>query len=133
LKLNPSDAQAYNKRGSAYHDTGDFASAIRDFNKAIELLPTYVEAYYNRGLTYYDKGNTDIAIKDFNKALEINPRFSWAYNNLGYIFLIKQNDHEKGCHYYEQACLHGDCKLLNLVKQNGMCKEGPPKPFGEGN
>ena len=127
LKGTPKDIQVVDCKGKCLApglvdmriEIGDLTATVA---AAVSGGVTSAVAYYNRGLTYHDKGDIDIAINDFNKALEINPRFSWAYNNLGYIFLFKKNDHIRGCHYYEQACMHGDCKLINLVKQNGICK-----------
>ena len=66
-------ADAYNFRGNAWADKGNYDLAISDFNKAIELNPGDAAVYYNRGLAWQNKGNYDQAISDYNKALELNP------------------------------------------------------------
>jgi ankyrin repeat protein/cytochrome c-type biogenesis protein CcmH/NrfG len=79
----PTNAAAYNKRGCAYADKGDYDRAISDFDKALELDPNYAFAYSNRGYAYADKGDYDRAISDLDKALELDPRYAEAYLNRG--------------------------------------------------
>lgn len=104
LEINPNDAEAYYKRGSAYmnkeffdraiysnkegspiivRSSIQFDRAISDFNKALEINPRYAEVYLNRGAAYAAKGFYDQAISDYNKALQINPRDNNAYCNRG--------------------------------------------------
>ena len=89
LKLKSDFAIAYNNRGNAYADKGDFDPAIQDYNTAIELNPNFTEAYYNRGVAYADKGDFDPAIQDYNTAIELNPNFAEAYYNRGFVYTNK--------------------------------------------
>ena len=52
IRLNPQYADAYNKRGIAYGDLGQYERAIEDWDEAIRLDPQYGNAYYNRGIAY---------------------------------------------------------------------------------
>ena len=79
-------APAYNNRGTAYDDKGDYDRAIADFSKAIALDPKYVNAYYNRGVSYQHKGNRDQAILDYTKAIAVDPKFVPAYVNRGNVY-----------------------------------------------
>ena len=83
IRLDPADidivAGAYNNRGNAYGDRGDYDRAIDDYNKAIKRNPN-ADAYYNRGIVYGDKGDYDRAIDDYNKVIELNPNYADAYN-----------------------------------------------------
>jgi len=74
---------AYDNRGNAKKNKGDFDGAIADYNRAIELNPQDAGAYNNRGIAKKNKGDLDGAIADFNRAIELNPRLSEAYNNRG--------------------------------------------------
>jgi lipoprotein NlpI len=49
LRLNPSNARVYTSRGNARRAEGDWAGAIDDFSKAIQIDPRYAEAYVLRG------------------------------------------------------------------------------------
>ena len=65
IELNPNYAAAYNNRGNAYRDNGNFDRAIADYTKAIELKPDFVEAYNHRDDAYYAKGDYDHAIVEY--------------------------------------------------------------------
>ena len=69
IEGDPSDANAYNVRGSAYGQAGDFRRAVEDFNKAIEINPTFFQAYANRALVYRRMGRDD-QVKFFAQTLE---------------------------------------------------------------
>ena len=87
IKLKYDLIEAYNNRGTAYVDTGNFDDAIRDYNKAIDLEPKYANAYHNRGTAYRNKGNFDKAIEDYNRAIELNPVLTEAYYNRTEVWL----------------------------------------------
>ena len=76
-------AEAYNTRGVAHNEKGEFDLAMTDFNKAIELDPDFAKAYINRGAIYIEKGAFDLAIPDFDKAIELDPDDVAAYSNRG--------------------------------------------------
>ncbi len=83
LKLQSDSVEAYNNRGAAYRDKGEFDRALRDFNAAIDLEPNYANAYNNRGMAYGKNGKHDLALQDFNKAINLDPRSADSYNNRG--------------------------------------------------
>jgi tetratricopeptide (TPR) repeat protein len=71
IELNPDFADAYNNRGIAKYDLGDYRGAIQDYNKAIELNPDFADAYYNRGIAKYDLGDKNGSCLDWSKAGEL--------------------------------------------------------------
>jgi RNA polymerase sigma factor (sigma-70 family) len=76
----------YNNRGLSLYGAGDYAQAIQNYNKAIEIDSGYVHAYNNRGLAYYAMNEYDRAITDYNKAIEIDSDYIHAYNNRGLVY-----------------------------------------------
>ena len=64
IRLDPKLAMAYNNRGIAYDEKGEYDKAIADCSEAIRLDPKTAAAYSNRGLAYADKGDSDKAIAD---------------------------------------------------------------------
>jgi tetratricopeptide (TPR) repeat protein len=74
---------AYNNRGLAFKEKGQFDRALEDFDRAITLNPSEYEAYTNRGVVLKDMGQIDRAIKDLNTAIILNPVLYPAYNNRG--------------------------------------------------
>ena len=83
IELNPTDAVAYNNRGSAKDDLGQYDAAIADYDRAIELDPTYVAAYNNRGIAKDNLGRYDAAIADYDRAIELDPADARTYYNRG--------------------------------------------------
>lgn len=50
---------------------GEHASAIEDYDVALELSPGFAEACYNRGISYYYPGDNEKAVSDGEKAVEL--------------------------------------------------------------
>ncbi len=76
-------ATAYNNRGLAYDDKGQYDRAIQDYDTAIRLDPNGPTAYNNRGVAYDGKGQYDRAIHDYDAAIRLDPSDPTAYNNRG--------------------------------------------------
>ena len=64
-------APAYNNRGIAYRQQGEFEKAIADLTKAIELDPVVAAPYNNRGFAFEKLGNKENAEADYAKAKEL--------------------------------------------------------------
>jgi tetratricopeptide (TPR) repeat protein len=86
-------AKHYNQ-GVAYDQKGQYALAISEYTKAIEIDPQFAEAYGNRGISYYDMGNLgnlDLAIKDLTKVIELEPENANAYHHRGLAWYFTEN------------------------------------------
>ena len=69
--------------GISKGEQGDYAGAIADFDRAIELDPDYALAYLNRGNAKSFKGDHEEAIIDFDRAIDLDPSNAEAYYNRG--------------------------------------------------
>ena len=67
IVLNSNHSNAYNNRGLAYSNKGNFERAIQDYNKAIELAPESVYAYSNRGVAYAEEGDLNVLSKTLTR------------------------------------------------------------------
>jgi tetratricopeptide (TPR) repeat protein len=99
----------------------EYQLAIEDFNKVISLKPDYIKAYNNRGIVYTKLGLHQKAIDDFNKAISLNPKYADAYNNRAVVYLNLGNI-EAGCNDARKACKAGNCNVLELDKNKGLCR-----------
>jgi tetratricopeptide (TPR) repeat protein len=76
---NPSNAEAYLRRGNAYLRRGDRADnpandsllAIEDFSRALELFPMYHDAAFNRAMAQASIGRYREAVADLRSILEV--------------------------------------------------------------
>lgn len=94
-------ATAYNNRGLAYDDKGDYDSAIADYTKSIELHPDAV-TYHNRCVAYRDNGDADSAISDCDQAIKLRPTYADAYNDRGLAY-HDRGDFDRAISDYDQA------------------------------
>jgi len=73
---------AFNKRGSANLEIGNFDQAIEDFKKAnmddTQLKHKLADAYMRRGIANDKKGDYANAVKDFENVLKFDPDNSTA-------------------------------------------------------
>jgi tetratricopeptide (TPR) repeat protein len=71
IKLQPDYARAYNARGIAYNNLGQYQQAIEDFNEAIRLQPNDSKAYVNRSYAYSKLSKHNLGCRDAQKACEL--------------------------------------------------------------
>jgi len=71
---------AYNYRGLAFENTGQFEKAIEDFDRAIALDPYFRDAFLNRGTAFENIGRFDSAIENFDIAIALSPSYEAHFN-----------------------------------------------------
>jgi len=76
-------AADYMARGDSDYDLGDYACAIADYSRAIELKPDFAEAYNNRAYTYMKMENYAPALLDLDEAIRLRPDYVNALMNRG--------------------------------------------------
>ena len=83
------EARFYYNRANTYRRAKKFDSAIKDFEKAIDLKPDYAAAYVSLARLDNEIGNYEKAILGLNKALSIEPNNPTIYNTRGNLKMIK--------------------------------------------
>jgi tetratricopeptide (TPR) repeat protein len=68
IKLDPKFPKAYDNRGTAKCNLGDYTDAIKDYDKAIKLAPKFALFYFNRGATKLELDDKVGGLKDLKKA-----------------------------------------------------------------
>jgi tetratricopeptide (TPR) repeat protein len=82
IRLQPS-VPAYNLRGSAYYDKGEYDIAIADFNDALRKGPPSGIVYHNRGNAWRGKGDYARAIADYDSSIKLGPPSAFSWQNRG--------------------------------------------------
>ncbi len=79
--------------GLAYHNKGEFAVALENFEKAVEQNPKYSLAHYNMGTTLEEMNRFKASIRAYEKAIKSSPGYIDAHFSMGQA-LVKNK--EKG-------------------------------------
>ncbi len=69
----------YVQSASAAFQKKDFASAITNYSKAIEMSPFVASHHYQRGIAFYKSGKEKEAKEDFDRVIVMDPKMSAAY------------------------------------------------------
>jgi len=78
VRFDPENAHFRQVRGMLSASRGDYASAIRDLTKVIELGNRGASSYKRRGKIHYLSGDAASALADFDEALRLEPEFPEA-------------------------------------------------------
>ena len=81
IELDPTFAEAYIGRGTAYVAKGELDRGIREYTRSLEIRKR-VEAFYGRGRAYHKKGDKDKAMADYRAALALDPKHQMSLDNL---------------------------------------------------
>lgn len=98
LKVDETSAKAHFIRGFALKEKGDTATAIKAFQKAVDLDQSYYDAFIQLGLLFSAKKNK-LAIDYFNSALNLKPQSIEALYNLA-MYYQETEDFNKAMEKY---------------------------------
>jgi tetratricopeptide (TPR) repeat protein len=67
----PANSASYLQRGYAYYGVNQYAEAVEDFHKALDLDPKAVDAVYGLGMGLKAEGKKDEAVAAFKNAIAL--------------------------------------------------------------
>lgn len=108
LLPSPSDA-AYNSRGHIRREMKDYAGAIEDFNKALEVNPGAGGSVWGRGLCKKGLGDLAGAAEDFSQFITLFPTEIFGYMERAAVKVL-QNDLIGALKDYQTVVLQIDTK-----------------------
>ncbi|MFC0239102.1 caspase family protein [Rhodopseudomonas telluris] len=118
---NPTDANAFYRRGQVYASKGAYWSAMKDFDDAIRLNPRDVEAYNNRCWVRTVINELPGALKDCNEALRLRPNFVDALDSRGLLNL--KNGQYKNAVADFDAALKINPRLTSSLYGRGLARQ----------
>lgn len=103
LALAPDHAEARTLRGwIALEVRRDYASAVEEYGRVVQLRPDFPEAYNNLAVALKKNGDLEMAVANFNRALELRGDYSEALSNRGWLY-IEQKKWREARGDFEQA------------------------------
>jgi tetratricopeptide (TPR) repeat protein len=133
IEIHPT-AEAFTFRGWARSFEKDYASAIEDCHRAIDLDPEFGNPYNDIGAYCIEQGELDDALPWLRMALKAKRYESYCYPhfNLGRIFETK-GDLDKALEHYRHALDENPryslaAKAIERVKGKLAPREGEPSP-----
>lgn len=94
IENNPHLSYPYIERGYHLLEQADYAGALRDYNKALQLDPASPENWLNRGLAKEKLGDLRGAYKDFTQAITLAPQMEKAWLSRANILTKQQRFNE---------------------------------------
>jgi tetratricopeptide (TPR) repeat protein/predicted aspartyl protease len=98
----PTDAAGFTRRAAALTTRGEFAKAIDDLSRAVELEPANPQAWFDRALAQLRIGRPLLAMADLDKALALKPDHVQALLVRGRLYLANK-DEKRGRADLEEA------------------------------
>ena len=94
LELDPSMAEAYEKRGMLYYWQENYENVIQDFSTYVEIAPAKAEAFRMLGIGYLKKEIYESAVHYFTLAINMEPKRVEAYANRAEAYRLMGRDQE---------------------------------------
>ena len=98
----PTDAAGFTRRAAALATRGEFAKAIDDLSRAVELEPADPQPWFDRALVQLRIGRPLLAMADLDKALALKPDHVQALLMRGRLYLANK-DEKRGRADLEEA------------------------------
>jgi tetratricopeptide (TPR) repeat protein len=111
-------------RANAYDANGNKDSALKDYNRAVELAPDNAGIYYNRGVLLGSNEDYDSALKDYDAAIRLNPAYVAALYNRGRIFEFKNDFAHAQADFSEAIRLDPKAAIVYLERGSVYLRAG---------
>ncbi|MEW5768042.1 MAG: tetratricopeptide repeat protein [bacterium] len=107
-------AKLISKMGQIYYLLGDYDSALKQYQKALEIIERIgdiaqvAKSLHQIGMVYHQRGDYDSALKQYQKALEIDERIgdiagvAGSLHNIGMIY-HQRGDYDSAIKHYQKA------------------------------
>ena len=108
-------AEVYAMRALAFSLKGEYATAIRDYNLAIEMRPGFSVALNNRAWAYFRWGKTATALPDVEESLRLDPNAAYSLDTRAHIRQV-QGDPKGALNDYTKAMYFGGLDMVKLYQ-----------------
>jgi tetratricopeptide (TPR) repeat protein len=127
-------SNAYSTRALAYSLRSQYEDAIKDYDQAIELVPTAPIPLNNRAWAYFRWGKAALGAADVEASIRLAPLSGASYDTRAHIRQALGNP-EGAMADYDQAMRYGGQRMIKMYQcgltQHGLYKgpqDGVPNP-----
>lgn len=106
---------AYAMRALAYSLKGQYDTAIRDYDTAINMRPDFAVALNNRAWAYFKWGRASDGMPDVEKSLELSPTSPHTLDTRAHIYQALGNQ-EAALRDYDRAMWYGGARMIKLYQ-----------------
>jgi tetratricopeptide (TPR) repeat protein len=103
---NPTRVAVAIRRGEQYMEISEFADALKEYQKALDVTRNSSLAHYRIGEVYFLQGNWNAAANEFREVQQgdLDPKWTdvWSHIRLGWIFDIS-GQRDRAVNEYRQA------------------------------
>jgi len=108
-------AEIYARRALAYSLLGQYATAIHDYDVAIQMQPNFAVALNNRAWAYFRWGKAAIGLPDVEKSLQLEPTAAHTLDTRAHIRQT-MGDPKGALNDYTKAMFHGGVEMIKLYQ-----------------
>lgn len=103
LKINPKNADAWQRRGKLLNKFGKYSEALKSFEKALKIDHDNYKALSNKGFSFMKLKNYQEAINCYDNVLKLKPDYfnAWYFKGFALLGLINKNEEATFC--FEKA------------------------------
>jgi Flp pilus assembly protein TadD len=121
------DAYSFLRAGMANERTGNYAGAVRAYNRGLAVEPDNVELLNSLGFALFQQGKSDEAVVALEKALDVDPRHWKAHNNMALASIDIGEFELAEAHYRESLAIEPQPAIYNdlgyVLERQGMLEE----------
>ena len=121
LSATAQSAKDYTQKGMEFYEKREFAEALINLNKAVEIDPNFSSAYFVRANIKDAFEDRHGAMKDYNMALEKNPKFADAFFARGNVKMKLQDYYGAIDDYTAAISLNGN--YIDAYFNRGKAKQ----------
>jgi tetratricopeptide (TPR) repeat protein len=104
-KLYPGEGRLFLAMGKLLYDLGASATAVRAFERAVQLLPQDSQAHYLLGFIYNVLGHENWALAAWRKAVDLAPNAHSLRYDLGYMY-VRRGRHDLAAAEFQKVLDH---------------------------
>jgi Tfp pilus assembly protein PilF len=109
----------------------DYAAAVEEYSRVVQLRPRLPEAHNNLGVALRRKGELERAVHSFSQALSLRPNYTEALSNQGWVHIQQGRWREARAEFEaalkidarHEGALHGLAQVLRESRDYASAQE----------